>query len=59
MMSYAYVYRIIFSILVYVEMGSGATDNAQLQFTFDATQTATSRNYEIKTSQIQCSNPNR
>lgn len=44
---------------IYVEMGPGATDNAVLNFAFAAAVTGVSRNYEIKVSQIQCSNPNR
>jgi hypothetical protein len=40
-------------------MGPGTTDNAQLAFTFDSTVTTVTRGYEIKTSQIECSNPNR
>ena len=46
-------------ILVYVEMGSQATNTAGLEFTFDSTITTVSRAYEIKVSQIQCSNLNR
>jgi len=44
---------------IYVEMGPGTTDTAQLGFTFDSTQTTSTRSYEIKVSQIQCSNANR
>jgi hypothetical protein len=38
-------------------MGNLATDTATLSFAF--TTTATTRNWEIKVSQIECSNPGR
>jgi hypothetical protein len=47
---------------VYVDIGNQATDTASLAFTFSSTITgtpATSRQWEIKISQIGCSNPNR
>lgn len=44
---------------VYVEMGTASTDNAQLSFTFDSTVTTVARSYEVKVSQIECSNLNR
>lgn len=44
-------------LLVYVDMGNVATDTTTLSFTF--TQTTTTRNWEIKVSQIECSNPGR
>lgn len=44
---------------IYVDMGPEAADTAGLAFTFDSTVTTVSRAYEIKVSQIQCSNLNR
>lgn len=47
---------------VYVDIGNQATDTATLSFTFSSTiagTPATSRQWEIKISQIGCSNPNR
>ena len=44
--------------LVYVDIGNVATDTATLAFTFGTT-TSTVRTWEIKVSQISCSNPNR
>ena len=43
---------------VYVDIGNAATDSATLAFTFSTT-TSTIRTWEIKVSQISCSNPNR
>ena len=45
------------SLLVYVDMGNQATDSVTLNFAF--TTTSTTRNWEIKVSQIECSNPGR
>jgi hypothetical protein len=43
---------------VYVDIGNVATDTATLAFTF-STSTSTTRTWEIKVSQITCSNPAR
>ncbi len=43
--------------LVYIDMGNVATDTTTLSFTFTGTSTA--RTWEIKVSQLTCSNPNR
>ena len=48
----------LFSFLVYVDIGTVSTDTATLAFTFGTT-TSTTRAWEIKVSQITCSNPNR
>ncbi len=45
-------------ILVYVDMGNQATDTVTLAFTF-STSSSTTRNWEIKVSQISCNNPAR
>jgi hypothetical protein len=43
--------------LVYVDIGNQGTDTANLAFTF--TTTTTTRNWEIKVTQVECSNPGR
>ncbi len=47
----------MFYILVYIDMGNVATDTATLAFTFSGT--STTRIWEIKVSQLTCSNANR
>ncbi len=42
---------------VYIDMGNQPTDSSTLSFAF--TTTSTTRNWEIKVSQIECSNPGR
>ena len=44
-------------ILVYVDMGNVATDTTTLAFTFATT--TTTRNWDIKVTQVECSNPGR
>ncbi len=51
------VFIMSFFSLVYVDMGNVATDTTTLAFTF--TGTSTTRIWEIKVSQLTCSNANR
>ena len=44
--------KIIF-VAVYIDMGTGASDSTKLDFTFDGTY---SRKYELKVTQLPCSN---
>lgn len=48
---------------IYADLGADSTDTASLAFTFDTTVTsgtyATSRTFEVKVTQIECSNPSR
>ena len=44
-------------LTVYIDMGNQATDSVNLAFTF--TTTSATRNWEIKVTQIECSNPGR
>jgi hypothetical protein len=55
------VEKMVFSApmyIVYVDIGNLATDTATLAFTF-STSSSTTRSWEIKVTQITCSNPNR
>lgn len=49
--------NLYFLIVVYINIGEKSSDSATLAFSF--TGTSTSRNWEIKVTQIECSNPNR
>ena len=49
--------KLFFLIQVYVDLGTGASDTAELKFDFtDSTALANNRFFEIKVTQLPCSN---